>query len=91
MLYYSIPLISISPPLQSLGGDDGLELTGATADESDVELIKKVLEVEVGGASGLLATFEPLIVDVVSNPSKYSCPALQTAACLSLAKFMLMR
>ena len=68
-----------------------MELTGATADESDAELIKKVLEAEVGGASGLLATFEPLLVGIVSNPSKYSCPALQTTACLALAKFMLMR
>ena len=76
---------------QSVGGDEGLELTGATADESDAELIKKVLEIEVGGAGGLLATFEPLIVGVVSNPSKYVCPVLQTAACLALAKYMLIR
>ena len=78
-------------PLQSLGGDDGLELTGATADDSEAELIKKILEIEVGGAGGLLATFEPLIVGVVSNPSKYSCPTLQTSACLALAKYMMIR
>ena len=28
---------------------------------------------------------------VVSNPSKYNCPALQTSACLALAKYMLIR
>ena len=77
--------------VQSIGGDDSLELTGASADDTDAELIKKVLETEVGGASGLLASFEPLIVGVVSNPSKYSSPSLQTAACLALAKYMLIR
>ena len=74
-----------------LGGDDGLELTGASADDTDAELIKKILETEVGGAGGLLVTFEPLIVGVVTNPSKYSCPVLQTSACLTLAKYMMIR
>lgn len=77
--------------IQSLGGDDGLELTGASADDTDAELIRKVLETEVGGAGGLLVTFEPLIVGVVSNPSKYDCSSLQTSACLALAKYMLIR
>ena len=76
---------------QSLGCDDGLELTGASADDTDAELIRRVLETEVGGAGGLLVIFEPLIVGVVSNPSKYDCPALQTSACLALAKYMLIR
>lgn len=76
---------------QSVGVDDGLELTGASADDSDAELIRRVLETEVGGPSGLLATFEPLIVGVVSNPSKYDCPTLQTSACLALSKYMMIR
>ena len=76
---------------QSLGGDDGIELTGASADDSDAELIRKVLETEVGGTGGLLASFEPFMVGVVSNPSKYSCPVLQTSACLALAKYMMIR
>ena len=85
------PSLSLSLSLQSLGGDDGLELTGASADDTEAELIKKILETEVGGAGGLLATFEPLVVGVVTNPSKYNCPMLQTSACLALAKYMLIR
>ena len=88
-LLYRLYYYSIS--VQSVGGDDGLELTGASAEDTEAELIKKILETEVGGAGGLLSTFEPLIVGVVTNPSKYSCPILQTSASLALAKYMLIR
>ena len=66
-------------------------LTGAAADDIEAELMRKVCETEVGGAAGMLACFEPLIVAVVTNPSNYPCPALQASAALALAKFMLIR
>ena len=34
---------------------------------------------------------EPIIVAVVTNPSKFPCPTLQASASLALAKFMLIR
>ena len=65
-------------------------LTGATAEDTEADLMRRVCEVEVG-STGLLSLFEPLIVAVVSNPSKYGCPVLQTSAVLALAKYMLIR
>ncbi len=63
---------------------------GAAADDAEAELMRRVCEMEVGG-TGMLAVFEPLIVTVVTNPSKYPCPSLQASASLALAKFMLIR
>ena len=75
------------------GGSPSLEeemgLTGASADDTDADLMRRVCE-EVG-SSGLLSLFEPMIVSVVSNPSKFPCPMLQSSATLSLAKYMLIR
>ncbi len=65
-------------------------LGGAAADDAEAELMRRVCEMEVGG-TGMLAVFEPLIVTVVTNPSKYPCPSLQASASLALAKFMLIR
>lgn len=59
-------------------------------EETEAEMIKNVLEVEVGG-TGLLAQFLPLIVRVISNPSQFSSSSLQTSAILALAKFMMIR
>ncbi len=65
-------------------------LAGAAADDAEAELIRKVCETEVGG-SGMLTAFEPLIVTVVTNPSKYPSASLQASATLALAKYMLIR
>lgn len=69
--------------------DDELGLGGA--EDQEVDLVRRVLEEEVGGGEGLLAVFEPLLVEVVSNPCRYPCEQLQNAAALALAKFMLIR
>lgn len=74
-----------------LQGELEEELGIGGGDEQEVDFVRKVMETEVGGAGGMLATFEPLLVCIISNPSKYSCESLQTAAALSLAKFMLIR
>lgn len=60
-------------------------------DELEADFVRRVMETEVGGSGGMLSAFEPLLVCIVSNPSKYSCGKLQTAAVLSLSKFMLIR
>ena len=65
-------------------------LTGATADDMDADLIRRVCEIDVA-AKGLLATFEHVIVEVVSSPSKFLCPLLQTSAILALSKYMMIR
>lgn len=68
-----------------------LALAGASGDDPTIELVKRVLEREVGGASGLLATFEPLLVEILVNPTKYPSADLSNSAALALAKFMLVR
>lgn len=70
---------------------DELTLAGASGDDPVTELIRRVLEREVGGDIGLLATFEPLILEILSNPTKYPCPELANSAGLALAKYMLVR
>ena len=72
-------------------GEDEEELGLMGNDEQEVDLVHKVMETEVGGAAGMLAVFEPLLVCITTNPSKFPCTKLQTAAALSLSKFMLIR
>ena len=59
--------------------DDQDEIVGAEADDAEAEFIRSVCEKEVVSSSGtaagnLLAAFAPVIVDVCSNPNKYSHP-----------------
>ena len=90
--------LSSSPPLYSSqkgptdspSVEDEMGLAGAAAEDIEADLVRKVCEFEVGGV-GLLSWFEPIIVAVVTNPSKYPCPTLQASASLALAKFMLIR
>ena len=67
------------------------ELGIGGGDEQESDFVRGVMETEVGGAGGMLATFEPLLVCIVINPSRYCCDRLQTAAALSLSKFLLIR
>ena len=59
-------------------------------EDQDAEFIRKVMDTEVGG-TGMLTFFQPVIVGIVSNPNKFSCEQLQTAAATALSKFMLIR
>ena len=68
-----------------------LTLAGASGEDPVTELVRKVLEKELGGEDRLLATYEPLIVEILSNPTKYPCPELSNSAALALAKYMLVR
>ena len=65
-------------------------LTGATADDIEAELIRKVCTEEVCDR-GLLGALLPLVVAVVTKPSLYPSLQLQTAATLALSKYMLVR
>lgn len=62
-----------------------------SGEDQEGDLIRKTMETEVGARDGFLRTFERLITVVITNPRKYPCEQLQTAAALTLAKFMLMR
>lgn len=60
-------------------------------EEQEIDLVHRVMEKEVSDVGGMLTAFEPLIVCVVSNPSKFACESLQTVSALSLSKYMLIR
>ncbi|CAI8031321.1 Condensin complex subunit 1 [Geodia barretti] len=81
-----------TPGKKATGSSPSLEeemgLIGATAEDVEGDMIKRVCEVDVG-STGLLSRFEPLIVSVVANPSQYRCPVLQTSAVLALSKYMM--
>ena len=67
------------------------ELGLAGGEEQVTELVRRVMETEVGGSGGMLAVFEPLVICIVGNPNKFPCDKLQTSATLALSKFMLVR
>ncbi|XP_019850191.1 PREDICTED: condensin complex subunit 1-like [Amphimedon queenslandica] len=69
--------------------NDDIGLSGATEDDVESELFKKVCDTEVCG-SGLLGSLLPLLVTVVTKPGVYASRELQSSATLSLSKFMLL-
>lgn len=71
-------------------GDESM-LAGAAGDDTAAELVKGVLEREVVGEDGLLTVYIPLVIEILSNPTKYPCPELSCSATLALAKLMLVR
>ena len=50
--------------------EEELGMSGAAADDLEAELVRRVMEEEVGGGAGMLMQFEPLVVAVVTNPSR---------------------
>ncbi|XP_074654081.1 condensin complex subunit 1-like isoform X2 [Tubulanus polymorphus] len=69
--------------------EDELGLAGGAEEDVEAEYIRKICEEDLISGDNLLALFQPIIVAVCSNPSKYSDPDLQSSAALALAKFML--
>lgn len=69
--------------------EEELGLTGAAAEDAEMEYIRKITEQDTVSGSSLMGVLAPLIVKICSSPAKYSDPALQAAASLALAKFML--
>ncbi|XP_046890752.1 condensin complex subunit 1 [Hypomesus transpacificus] len=69
--------------------EEELGLMGASAEDTEAELIRKICETELLAEEGLLCVFLPLLVKVCSFPGRYSHPQLTTAACLALSQYMM--
>ncbi|XP_072035794.1 LOW QUALITY PROTEIN: condensin complex subunit 1-like [Amphiura filiformis] len=69
--------------------EDEMGLTGASAEDSEAEYIRKICELDIVTGENLLAFLGPLVVMVCSNPGKFSDPDLRSNAALALAQFML--
>ncbi|KAK9513973.1 hypothetical protein VZT92_027466 [Zoarces viviparus] len=69
--------------------EEELGLMGASAEDTEAELIRKICETELLAEENLLPAFLPLLVRVCSSPGRYSHPQLTTAACLALSQYMM--
>ncbi|XP_077431702.1 condensin complex subunit 1 [Vanacampus margaritifer] len=69
--------------------EEELGLVGASAEDTEAELIRKICETELLAEENLLSAFLPLLVKVCSSPGRYSHPQLTTAACLALSQYMM--
>lgn len=69
--------------------EEELGLTGASAEDTEAELIRKICETELLAEENLLCVFVPLLVRVCSSPGRYSHSQLTTAACLALSQYMM--
>ncbi|XP_008062001.2 condensin complex subunit 1 [Carlito syrichta] len=67
--------------------EEELGLVGATADDTEAELIRGICEMELLDGKQTLAAFVPLLLKVCNNPGLYSNPDLCAAAALALGKF----
>ncbi|KAK1341461.1 hypothetical protein QTO34_017868 [Cnephaeus nilssonii] len=67
--------------------EEEMGLVGATADDTEAELIRNICEMELLGGEQMLAAFVPLLLKVCNNPGLYSNPELCAAAALTLGKF----
>ncbi|XP_074259526.1 condensin complex subunit 1 isoform X2 [Saimiri boliviensis] len=67
--------------------EEELGLVGATADDTETELIRGICEMELLDGKQTLAAFVPLLLKVCNNPGLYSNPDLSAAAALALGKF----
>ncbi|KAL8202753.1 UNVERIFIED_CONTAM: Condensin complex subunit 1 [Gekko kuhli] len=64
-----------------------LGLTGASAEDTEAELIRSICETELLDGKQLLSAFVPLVLKICNNPGHYSDLALSAAAALALGKF----
>ncbi|NWW69797.1 CND1 protein, partial [Climacteris rufus] len=75
---------------QSTGNETTMEeelgLVGATADDTEAELIRSICETELLDGKHLFSAFVPLVLKICNNPGLYSDPALSAAAALTLGK-----
>ncbi|NWV34162.1 CND1 protein, partial [Grantiella picta] len=66
--------------------EEELGLVGATADDTEAELIRSICETELLDGKHLFSAFVPLVFEICNNPGLYSDPALSAAAALTLGK-----
>ncbi|XP_059692144.1 condensin complex subunit 1 [Gavia stellata] len=75
---------------QSSGNETTMEeelgLVGASADDTEAELIRSICETELLDGKHLLSAFVPLVLKICNNPGLYSDSALSAAAALTLGK-----
>ncbi|NXY53962.1 CND1 protein, partial [Callaeas wilsoni] len=75
---------------QSTGNETSMEeelgLVGATADDTEAELIRSICETELLDGKHLFSAFVPLVLKICNNPGLYSDSALSAAAALTLGK-----
>ncbi|NWW48276.1 CND1 protein, partial [Pedionomus torquatus] len=75
---------------QSTGNETTMEeelgLVGATADDTEAELVRNICETELLDGKHLFSAFVPLVLKICNNPGLYSDPALSAAAALTLGK-----
>ncbi|NXE37455.1 CND1 protein, partial [Ptilorrhoa leucosticta] len=75
---------------QSTGNETTMEeelgLVGATADDTEAELIRSICETELLDGKHLFSAFVPLVLKICNNPGLYSDSALSAAAALALGK-----
>lgn len=67
--------------------EEELGLVGATADDTEAELIRGICELELLDGKQVLAAFVPLLLKVCNNPGLYSNEDLCAGASLALGKF----
>ncbi|XP_039194642.1 condensin complex subunit 1 [Crotalus tigris] len=67
--------------------EEDLGLVGASAEDTETELIHTICETELLDGKQLLSAFVPLVLKICNNPGLYSDPALSAAAALALGKF----
>uniref|UniRef100_A0A8C6Y588 Condensin complex subunit 1 n=1 Tax=Naja naja TaxID=35670 RepID=A0A8C6Y588_NAJNA len=67
--------------------EEDLGLVGASAEDTEMELIHTICETELLDGKQLLSAFVPLVVKICNNPGLYNDPALSAAAALALGKF----
>ncbi|XP_074013435.1 condensin complex subunit 1 [Numenius arquata] len=66
--------------------EEELGLVGASADDTEAELIRHICETELLDGKHLFSAFVPLVLKICNNPGLYSDPALSAAAALTLGK-----
>ncbi|XP_010144591.1 PREDICTED: condensin complex subunit 1, partial [Buceros rhinoceros silvestris] len=66
--------------------EEELGLVGASADDTEAELIRNICEAELLDGKHLFSAFVPLVLKICNNPGLYSDSALSAAAALTLGK-----
>uniref|UniRef100_A0A8D2NHU1 Condensin complex subunit 1 n=1 Tax=Zonotrichia albicollis TaxID=44394 RepID=A0A8D2NHU1_ZONAL len=66
--------------------EEELGLVGATADDTEAELIHSICETELLDGKHLLSAFVPLVLKICNNPGPHGDSALSAAAALTLGK-----
>ncbi|KAM6309776.1 condensin complex subunit 1 [Podargus strigoides] len=66
--------------------EEEMGLMGASADDTEAELIRSICDTELLDGNHLFSAFVPLVLTICSSPGLYSDPALSAAAALTLGK-----